>query len=165
MARFHAIVGSMFEVLAFVYENYLGAESCPEPAHLERKLSAVGFESDEIHEAMAWLTGLNRVAKLEALEPWLIQPHPHSLRVYSGPEQRQLGMRCIGFLSFLESCKVLTAHMREVIIDRAMAAPGAPVTLDDFKIIVLLVFWSFGFEPDALILDELCDTPQGRLAH
>ena len=155
----------MFEVLAFVYENYLGGESCPEPSHLERKLSAVGFESDEIHEAMHWLTGLNRVTHQEPMEPWLIQPHPHSLRVYSGPEQRRLGMRCIGFLSFLESCKVLTAHMREVIIDRAMAAPGAPVALDDFKIIVLLVFWSFGFEPDALVLDELCDSPEARLAH
>lgn len=155
----------MFDVLAFVYENYLGDQTCPEPLHLERKLSAVGFESDEIHEAMNWLTGLNRVASKESMEPWLIQPHPHSLRVYSVPEQKQLGMRCIGFLSFLESCKVLSAHMREVIIDRAMAASCAPVALDDFKIIVLLVFWSFGFEPDALILDELCDTPEGRLAH
>jgi Smg protein len=43
----------MFEVLAFVYENYDPGESCPEPAHLKRKLSAVGFESDEIGEAMA----------------------------------------------------------------------------------------------------------------
>ncbi|TXH89719.1 MAG: DUF494 domain-containing protein [Rhodoferax sp.] len=155
----------MFDVLAFVYENYLGTEPNAEPAQLERKLSAVGFESGEIHDAMDWLTGLNQVTTREPLEPWLIQPHPHSLRVYSGPEQKQLGMRCIGFLSFLESCQVLTAHMREAIIDRTMAAPGAPVSLDDFKIIVLLVFWSFGFEPDALILDELCETPEARLAH
>ena len=155
----------MFEVLAFVYENYLGGESCPEPAHLERKLSAVGFESDEIRDAMTWLTGLNRAAKPEELTPWLVQPHPTSMRVYSGSELQQLGMRCIGFLSFLESCQVLTPHMREVIIDRTMAAPGAPIALDDFKIIVLLVFWGFGYEPDALILDELCDNPQDRLAH
>lgn len=155
----------MFEVLAFVYENYLGGESCPEPAHLERKLSAVGFETDEIQDAMTWITGLTRAARPAELEPWLLQPHPTSMRVYSAAEQKQLGMRCIGFLSFLESCQVLTAHMREVIIDRTMATPAAPVALDDFKIIVLMVFWSFGFEPDALILDELCDTPEGRLAH
>ncbi len=157
--------GPMFEVLAFVYENYLGGESCPEPAHLERKLSAVGFESDEIRDAMTWLTGLNRAAKPEELTPWLVQPHPTSMRVYSRLEMQQLGMRCVGFLSFLESCRVLTPHMREVIIDRTMAAPGAPVALDDFKIIVLMVFWGFGCEPDALILDELCDNPEDRLAH
>ena len=155
----------MFEVLAFVYENYLGGESCPEPAHLERKLSAVGFESDEIRDAMTWLTDLHRAAKPEELRPWLLQPHPESMRVYSGRELQQLGMRCVGFLSFLESCKVLTPHMREVIIDRTMATPGAPIALDDFKIIVLMVFWSFGCEPDALILDELCDNPEERLAH
>ena len=47
--------------------------------------------------------------------------------------------------------------MREIVIDRAMAAPGDPVSLDELKIIVLMVYWSFGQEPDALVLDELCD--------
>jgi len=27
------------------------------------------------------------------------------------------------------------------------------------------VYWSFGEEPDALVLDELCDDTEGRLAH
>ena len=55
--------------------------------------------------------------------------------------------------------------MREIVIDRAMAAPGNPVPLDELKIIVLLVYWSFGKEPDALVLDELCDDTEQRLAH
>ncbi len=50
-------------------------------------------------------------------------------------------------------------------MDRAMAAPGDPVELDDLKIIVLMVYWSFGEEPDALVLDELCDDAQDRIAH
>ena len=49
-------------------------------------------------------------------------------------------------------------------LDRAMAAPGDPVSLDDLKIIVLMVYWSFGEEPDALVLDELCDDAD-RVAH
>jgi Smg protein len=60
---------------------------------------------------------------------------------------------------------VLPAPMREIVIDRAMAAPGAPVALDDLKIIVLMVYWSFGHEPDALVLDELCDASENRLPH
>jgi Smg protein len=55
--------------------------------------------------------------------------------------------------------------MRELVIDRAMAAPGAPLSLEDLKIIILMVYWSFGEEPDALILDELCDDVQDRIAH
>jgi len=39
------------------------------------------------------------------------------------------------------------------------------VSLDDLKIIVLMVYWSMGQEPDALILDELCDDTAGRLPH
>jgi Smg protein len=55
--------------------------------------------------------------------------------------------------------------MREVVIDRAMAAPGGPIALDDLKIIVLMVYWSFGREPDTLVLDELCDDVLTRVAH
>jgi Smg protein len=80
-------------------------------------------------------------------------------------EQRHLGPQCLGYLSFLETAGVLPAPMREVVMDRAMAAPGGPVSLDDLKTIVLMVFWSFGKEPDALLLDELCDDSESRIAH
>ena len=55
--------------------------------------------------------------------------------------------------------------MKEIVIERAMAAPGNPVALDELKIIVLMVHWSTGIEPDALVLDELCETRAGRVAH
>ena len=80
-------------------------------------------------------------------------------------EQDHLGAQCLGFVHFLEASGVLPAPMREIVIDRAMAAPDDPVSLDDFKIIVLMVYWSFGEEPDALVLDELCDDALGRIAH
>jgi Smg protein len=54
--------------------------------------------------------------------------------------------------------------MREIVIDRAMAVPGQPMVLDDLKIIVLMVYWSMGVEPDALVLDELSDDP-ARVPH
>ena len=60
---------------------------------------------------------------------------------------------------------VLPAGMREIVIERAMAAPGAPVSLEELKIIVLMVHWSTGIEPDALVLDELCDDATERVAH
>ena len=55
--------------------------------------------------------------------------------------------------------------MREVVIDRAMAAPGGPISLDDLKIMVLMVYRGFGHEPDALVLDELCNDSQERTVH
>jgi Smg protein len=85
--------------------------------------------------------------------------------VYSWAEQEHLGAECLGFISFLADSGVLPPTMREIVIDRAMAAPGDPVSLDDLKIIVLMVYWSFGQQPDALVLDELCDSPETRIAH
>lgn len=166
----------MFEVLVFVYENYYAGDSCPEPAHLERKLNAVGFDSEEIEDAMTWLSGLNTAARgstgfsgtsqMVAPESWLREPCLTSVRIYPVAEQNHLGCECLGFISFLESAGVLPASMREVVIERAMAAPGAPVSLDDLKIIILMVYWSFGQEPDALVLDELCaDSSELRVAH
>ena len=97
-------------------------------------------------------------------EPWLREPQPTSIRIFSALEQQHLGAQCLGYVTFLESAAALPAPMREVVIDRAMAAPGGPVDLDDLKTIILMVYWSFGQEPDALVLDELCDDPD-RIGH
>ena len=159
----------MFEVLVFVYEHYWRGDACPELQQLERRLSAHGFEPTEIHDALVWLDGLNLAAQNTRLDERaatgsVALASPGSMRVYSVREQDHLGAQCLGFVTFLESAGVLPAAMREIVIDRAMAAP-APVTLDDLKIIVLMVYWSFGHEPDALVLDELCDASDNRLAH
>ena len=58
----------MFEVLVFVYENYFAGESCPEPAHLERKLNAVGFEPEEVADVVVFLaSGAARYVHGDAL--------------------------------------------------------------------------------------------------
>lgn len=161
----------MFEVLVFVYENYWRGDACPELQQLGRKLSAVGFEADEIQQALRWLDGLNvaaqgtQVAAGNVTDNPTPRQSPYSMRIYSVAEQDHLGAEALSFVSFLESAGVLPAHMREIVVDRAMAAPGDPISLDDLKIIVLMVYWSFGEEPDALVLDELCDDVGTRIAH
>ncbi len=169
---FLGYIEPMFEVLVFVYENYWRGDACPELQQLGRKLSAHGFEADEIRDALAWLDGLNVAAQNTQLPvlsdsgtPVAAAQSANSMRVYSVAEQDHLGAQCLGFVTFLESSGVLPAAMREIVLDRAMAAPGEPVSLDDLKIIVLMVYWSFGEEPDALVLDELCDDAEDRIAH
>jgi Smg protein len=157
----------MFEVLVFVYENYWRGDACPELQQLERKLNAHGFEPDEIHQALDWLDGLNFAAQSAEFDE-SAAPTPQSsqsMRVYSVAEQDHLGAQCLGFISFLASAGVLPPTLREIVIDRAMAVPGGPVAVDDLKIIILMAYWSTGREPDALVLDELCDDTVGRLPH
>jgi Smg protein len=150
----------MFDVLVYLYENYWRPDACPDHDQLTRKLSAVGFESDEIQEALSWLDGLATLA-----ESYDGQQSENSMRVYSIAEQELLGEESIGFISFLESAGVLPPPMREMVIDRATAISSGPLDLEDLKIIVLMVFWSLGEEPDALILDELFVDASDRLIH
>ena len=177
-------IQAMFEVLAYVYENYWSGEACPEREHLQRKLRLVGFEASEIQDALVWLGGLSVVTQgvqitvdavatatqsgaggsPDGLAGQATQSEA-SMRVFSVPEQDHLGAECLGFVCFLEAAGVLPAPLREIVMDRAMAAPGEPLALDDLKIIVLMVYWRFGQEPDALILDELCDDASDRVAH
>ena len=150
----------MFDVLVYLYENYWRPDACPEHDQLTRKLTSVGFEPDEIQEALTWLDGLAAAAAGHGR-----RAGRESLRVYSPAEHDHLGEESIGFISFLESAGVLPPPMREMVIDRASAIPGGPLDLDDLKIIVLMVFWSLGEEPDALILDELFVAEEDRLIH
>lgn len=167
-------IEAMFEVLVFVYENYWRGDACPEPAQLGRKLSAVGFDADEIEAALDWLGGLHHAAQGilpddetgdDATLSLDLTTTSDALRVYSVAEQEHLGAESLGFVHFLETAGVLPAPMREIVLDRAMAAQGGPVSLADLKIIVLMVYWSFGTEPDALLLDELCQDASARVAH
>ena len=150
----------MFDVLVYLYENYWRPDACPDHDQLTRKLSSVGFESDEISEALSWLDGVALAA-----QSYVGDQGESSMRVYSVAEQEHLGEDSIGFISFLESAGVLPPPMREMVIDRSSAIAGSPLDLEDLKIIVLMVFWSLGEEPDALILDELFVAPEERVVH
>jgi Smg protein len=150
----------MFDVLVYLYENYWRPDACPEHEQLTRKLSSVGFESEEIEDALTWLDGVAAAAEARVGEQ-----QPDSVRIYVQAEMEHLGEPSIGFITFLESAGVLPPQMREMVIDRASAIPGGPLDLEDLKIIVLMVFWSLGEEPDALILDELFVAEEDRLIH
>jgi len=186
--RFLGYIEPMFEVLVFVYENYWRGDACPEPEQLGRKLSAHGFEAEEIRDALQWLDGLSLATQGLQFEPHAsesdgdnaitaarvtlrgapeaaLPQSSQSMRVYSPSEQEHLGAECLGFIRFLELSNVLPCGLREIVVERAMAAPGDPVALDELKIIVLMVHWSTGIEPDALVLDELCESREGRTAH
>lgn len=166
----------MYEVLVFVYENFWSGQACPDRELLGRKLSTAGFEREEIQQALAWLEGLQvaagglltpaeeerapREANRDLAPTW--PASPGSLRLYTGQELEVLGPECLAFIHFLENSGALPPELREVVIDRALAIPAAPLHLDDLKIIVLMVYWGVGAEPDALILDELCDDDTHR---
>ncbi|PWF49198.1 DUF494 family protein [Massilia glaciei] len=153
----------MFDILVYLYETYYRPDACPEPAALARKLSAVGFDDDEISEALVWLTDLTEMAGAEP--PAAMSSN--GTRFYVAREYDALGADAIGFVQFLESAKVLSPVQREIVIERAFALKESPVGLGKLKVIVLMLLWSQGKEPDALMFDDLFgdDEQAPRLLH
>ena len=142
----------MFDILMYLFENYVHAAACPESEQLARKLSAAGFEDDEITEALEWLTELRQVAHVS---PMVIAPQHASIRIYSAEEQAKLDTECRGFLAFLENAGALDSVARELIVERTMALNGFSMNLTRFKVIVLMVLWQRDEPLDSLIIDEL----------
>ena len=152
----------MLEVLVYVFEHYYHAEAYPDHATLARKLTAAGFEDDDIHDALDWLENL--ADRGEEAFPEQFDARD-SFPSYTGPEAAKLSVEGRGFLAFLESARVLTPLLREVIIERAMALPGAVVDADTLKLIVLMVIWTRRGDVDTLVLEELLPDGAERRIH
>ena len=70
----------MFDILLYLYDTYLFSDHFPEPEQLSRKLSAAGFEDEDIGAALNWLAALDDLGPGEASED------VPSLRCYSDAE-------------------------------------------------------------------------------
>lgn len=154
----------MFDILVYLYETYYRPDACPEPEALAKKLSAVGFDDVEISEALVWLNDLTAMAGVEHT----LTAESTGMRIYVEEERDVLGTDAIGFIQFLESAKVLTPLQREIVIERALSLEEAPVSLGQLKVIVLMLLWSQGKEPDALMFDDLFGSDEDqppRLLH
>ena len=149
----------MIDILVYLFENYFDFSLHPKPDALARKLNAVGFDKDEISQAIAWLSGLKNTRIVE------FSGNPRSLRIYTREEQQKLDSECLGFMRFLEAAEVITPALRELIIDRALLLRDLPVTLTKFKIIVLMVLWSREQDLEPLIVEELLYDAAPELQH
>lgn len=150
----------MFEILVYLFENYYQGEPCPDPDTLARKLTDAGFGDDDITDALDWLKDLSQPNDEPYMEAFELCD---AFRAHTHAEVRKLSTESRGFIAFLESAGVLTAPLRELIIDRAMALSDDTVELDKLKVIVLMVLWARRGDVDTLVLEELL--PEGGPRH
>lgn len=149
----------MIDILVYLFENYYDFSSHPEPDALARKLSAVGFEQNEISVALAWLAGLKNAPVAE------FACDNRSIRVYTNKEQQRLGPDCLSFIAFLETAGVISPALRELLIERGMSLDDDPLPLSKFKIIVLMVLWSREQDLEPLIVEELLYDASPEMMH
>jgi len=147
----------MFEVLVYLFENYLEADIRPDQSTLTRELSAAGFDQDDIERAFDWFSALENMTNTSETPA---TQEPVGFRIYADQESLKISAESRSFLMFLEQAGVMQGSQRELVIDRAMALPDGTVTLDKIKWIVLMSLWNqnkandYLFIADAIFGDE-----------
>ena len=153
----------MFDILVYLFENYYTPQACPEADVLAHKLAAVGFEHEDINDALGWLHGLAQTT--EECGELAKAPLGDSTRIFTEYEYQSMGTEAIGFITFLDNSGVLPPALREILIECALATHESPLPLAQTKVIALMVLWSQEAEVDHLVFEELLADDDVRQSH
>jgi len=86
-----------------------------------------------------------------------------SFRAFAPRELAKLDAECRGFLLTLEHSRILDPRTRELVIERSVAASGETLSLEQLKLIVLMVLWNQQTPTSRLVAEELFSAPHARL--
>jgi Smg protein len=150
----------MYEILVYVFENCQQAELAYDRERVAKKLSAAGFEDSDLSEALHWLAGVLR-APHAGREP--LPDARRTFRAYAPRELAKLDAQCRGFLLTLENSAILSADTRELVLERALAASGDTLSLEQLKLVVLMVLWNQQTPTSRLLAEDLFSAPHARL--
>jgi Smg protein len=150
----------MYDVLVYLFENCQQTDVAYDRERVAKKLSAAGFEDADISEALHWLAGVARAPQSAPVE---LPDAKRSFRAYAPRELAKLDARCRGFLITLENCAILTPQTRELVIERALAASGDALSLEQMKLIVLMVLWNQQMPTSRLLAEDLFRASSARL--
>lgn len=145
----------MFEVLVYLYETYYRPDAFPDPTDLAKTLSEIGFRETEISDALVWLSDLAESTETLNARPPQQASVTRSQRIYAEQEFAVLGVRAIGFIQALEIAGILDPGLREIVIERALATNESPLPVDKLRLIVLVILWSQGEDPDTTLLNPV----------
>jgi Smg protein len=150
----------MYDILVYLFENCQQHEVSDEKERVAKKLSAAGFEESDISEALTWLAGVARGPHRS------FAPLPASgaaFRAYAPKELAKLDADCRGLLIYFEQSGILNPQSRETVIDRALAATGGGLTIEQLKLVVLMVLWKHQTPSSRLVAEDLLSPVGARL--
>lgn len=150
----------MYDIFVYLFENCHRADLSDDGDLIAKKLSAAGFDESDISEALSWLAGVLHAPhrKLATL------PGPsRAIRAYAPKECAKLDAGCRSLVMHLENIGVLDPVLRELVVDRAMAAAGRTLSLDQLKLIILMVLWNLETPSSRLMAEELLAPDVHRL--
>ena len=142
----------MFDLLIYMFENYLSSQNQLDFNNMTQELEAAGFDNDEIQKAFDWFSQLKLMADKIPLNSEL--EANDKIRIFTESELEKIACDGLGFILFLEQAKVLNSIEREIIIDRAMALSHNIISIDEVRWIVMMALWNNGRENDYLFVED-----------
>ncbi|MGL6039989.1 MAG: DUF494 family protein, partial [Deefgea sp.] len=117
----------MLEVLAYLFEQFYNADGLPDMSQLAKKLSLAGFEGEDIHDALTWLSELKQI---DAAPYQMLDTKDLGFRSLHPIELERLSEEAAIFLHALDATRVLSAGERELVLDRLWREPDGEVALE-----------------------------------
>ncbi len=142
----------MFELLIYMFENYLSSKSYLDFNNISMELEAAGFDNDDIEEAFDWFSQLKAMS--DKIPQAIDAKENTNLRIFTEKEYKKISSEGLGFILFLEQAKVLNSIEREIIIDRAMVLNQNIISIDEVRWVVMMALWNNGKENDYLFVED-----------
>ena len=142
----------MFDLLIYMFENYLSSKNNLDFDNMTLELEAAGFNNKDIESALDWFSELKEMSvKIPQSQSLKLN---NKLRIFTQNEKEKFSFDGLGFILFLEQANVLNSVEREIIIDRAMALNQNIINIDEVRWIVMMALWNNGRENDYLFVED-----------
>jgi Smg protein len=128
----------MFEVLVYMFENYIDTHFRPDEDTLSKELSAAGFDEQDINSAFDWFSQLELMTE----QPDIFDnPNHVSTRIFTDAEFKKITGESLAFILFLVQANILNTAQRELVLDLAMNLPQSEISIEEIRWIVLMIAW------------------------
>ena len=128
----------MFEVLVYMFENYIDTHFRPDENTLSKELFAAGFDEQDINGAFDWFNQLEHMTE----QPDVFEkPAQANTRIFTADELKKISGESLGFVLFLVQADILSPTQRELVLELAMNLPQLEIGIEEMRWIVLMITW------------------------
>lgn len=128
----------MFEVLVYMFENYIDTHFRPDEDTLSKELSAAGFDEQDINSAFDWFNQLELMTEQADI---FDNANHASTRIFTDTEFKKITGESLSFILFLVQANILNTAQRELALELAMNLPQPEISIEEMRWIVLMLAW------------------------
>jgi Smg protein len=130
----------MLKVLMYLFENYINSDAqlISDKQVIGTELARAGFNPLEIEQAISWVQIFLHQQRNERLK---LAYSDQNFRIFNEEELNRFSLKSQALLRNLEYMNIITAPIREIVIDRLMELDYDVIEPADVKWVVMMVLF------------------------